>query len=178
MWDDAGTTTTTTDNDKERWIHECIATPFLRQRRQRSELLKRQLLKQRHRGGEGKGGGRTLSSSDTAAAAAAAADASSGVIGDRHVENKDAVDGLGDEDDDDLGGGVFVEVDDDVLRHDDAAHRCDGDFPDALRRGNDDVIADAIPHDVVAPRRPTPLEVFTGETTDTAALHVRVLSRS
>ena len=44
MWDDAGTSTTTTDDDKERWIYECISTPFLR--RQRLEQQQRQRQQQ------------------------------------------------------------------------------------------------------------------------------------
>ena len=52
----AGATTTTTDNDKERWIHECITTPILRQQRDQSSLKPGgHRLKQPH-GGGGRGG--------------------------------------------------------------------------------------------------------------------------
>jgi hypothetical protein len=56
MWNDAGATAATTDNDKERWIHECITTPILRQQRDQS-ILKRggHRLNQPHGGGEGAG---------------------------------------------------------------------------------------------------------------------------
>jgi hypothetical protein len=58
MWNDAGATTTTTDNDKERWIYESITTPFLRQQREQSKLKREEhRLKQSHGGGEGGGGG-------------------------------------------------------------------------------------------------------------------------
>jgi hypothetical protein len=59
----AGATTTTTDNDKERWIHECITTPILRQQRDQSSLKPGgHRLKQPHGGGGegGKGAGQTL----------------------------------------------------------------------------------------------------------------------